>query len=207
LNIGEKTFLHLFAGNNFRLKGVATLIRSLARLRLEFPARDFRLLIAGRGRTSRYQALAKHHGVADAVMFAGPLRAMERYYAAADIYVHPTFYDSCSLTVLEALAAGLPVVTTRFNGASDAIVSPDAGCVIEDPSDDGELTAAVTRYMDAEKQAAFSSAARSCMETYSPARNVDETLETYYKALEQVDWQKAKAVAAYRKNDRRSFTR
>ncbi len=207
LDIDEKTFLLLFAGNNFRLKGVATLIRSLARLRLEFPGRNFRLLIAGRGHASRYQALAKRLGVAGAVMFAGPLRGMERYYAAADIYVHPTFYDSCSLTVLEALAAGLPVVTTRFNGASDAIVTPDAGCVIQDPSDDSELTAAIVRYMDAEKQAAFSKAARSCMETYTPVRNVNETLETYYKALEQMDWQKAKAVAAYRKNDLTSFTR
>jgi UDP-glucose:(heptosyl)LPS alpha-1,3-glucosyltransferase len=207
VGIGEETFLLLFAGNNFRLKGVATLIRSLARLRAEFPGRDFRLLIAGRGRTSRYQALAKHRGVAGAVMFAGPLRGMERYYAAADIYVHPTFYDSCSLTVLEALAAGLPVVTTRFNGASDAIVSPDAGYVTGDPSDDGDLTAAVARYMDAGKQAAFSKAARSCMEAYTPVRNVNETLETYYKALEQADWQKAKAVAAYRKNDLRNFTR
>ncbi len=207
LNIDEKAFLLLFAGNNFRLKGVATLIRSVARLRFEFPDRDFRLLIAGRGRTSRYEALARRLVVSHAVMFAGPLKGMERYYAAADIYVHPTFYDSCSLTVLEALAAGLPVVTTRFNGASDAIASPDAGCVIHDPSNDGELTAAIVRYTDPKKQTAFSKAARSCIEAYTPVRNVDETLETYYKALGQVDWQRAKAFAAYRKNDLTSFTR
>ncbi len=207
LNIGEKSFLLLFAGNNFRLKGVATLVRSLARLRLEFPDRDFRLLIAGRGRTSRYQALAKRLGMAGAVIFAGPLKGMERYYAAADVYVHPTFYDSCSLTVLEALAAGLPAVTTRFNGASDAITSPDAGCVINDPSDDGELADAIIRYTDPERQAVFSKAARLCMEVHTPVRNVNETLETYYKALEQVDAQRAKAIAAYRKNDLRNFTR
>jgi UDP-glucose:(heptosyl)LPS alpha-1,3-glucosyltransferase len=207
LGIDEKTFLLLFAGNNFRLKGTATLIRSLARLHRKFPGRSFRLLIAGRGRASRYRALAKRLGVADAVIFAGPVSGMERYYAAADIYVHPTFYDSCSLTVLEALAAGLPVVTTRFNGASDAIVSPDAGYVMQEPSDDNELTDAIVRYMDAGKQAAFSKAARTCMEAYTPVRNVNETLETYYKALEQVDIQRARAIAAYRKSDLRSFTR
>ena len=60
---------------------------------------------------------------------------MEQYYGAADLYVHPTFYDSCSLTVLEALATGLPVVTSRFNGASDVIVSDEGGRVIDDPAD------------------------------------------------------------------------
>ena len=41
------------------------------------------------------------------------------YYAAADLYVHPTFYDPCSLVVLEAAACGLPIITSRYNGAAE----------------------------------------------------------------------------------------
>ena len=89
-------------------------------------------------------------GVADRVIFAGPVPAMERLYAASDIYVHPTFYDSCSLTVLEALASGLPVVTTRFNGASDAIASTEGGTVIDDPADAGALADAIACYLPPE---------------------------------------------------------
>ena len=105
LGVGEDVILLLFAGNNFRLKGIETLIRALALLTAHFPDLDFRLLVAGRGRPGRYRRLMRKLGIADRVMFTGPLPSMEHYYAAADIYVHPTFYDSCSLTVLEALAS------------------------------------------------------------------------------------------------------
>lgn len=127
LGVGEETILLLFAGNNFRLKGVGTLIRALALLGKSAPGVRFHLLIAGRGRAGRFQRVAARYGVTDAVSFLGPVTGMEAYYAAADVYVHPTFYDSCSLTVLEALASGLPVVTTRFNGAADAILSDEGG--------------------------------------------------------------------------------
>ena len=48
-------------------------------------------------------------------------REMRNAYFAADFLVHPTFYDPCSLVVLEALACGLPVITTRANGASELL--------------------------------------------------------------------------------------
>ena len=184
LGVGEGSILLLFAGNNFRLKGIETLIRALALLTKQFPDRDFRLLVAGRGRPRRYRRLMKKLGVAARVVFTGPLSSMEHYYAAADIYVHPTFYDSCSLTVLEALAAGLPAVTTRFNGAAQVIASQEGGMVIDDPADAAELAAAITLYADPEKRAAAATVARAWMEQYPPARNVEETLQAYHAALE-----------------------
>ncbi len=51
----------------------------------------------------------------------GNVDEIEKYYTASDLYVHPTFYDSCSLVVTEALASGLPVITTRYDGASGVI--------------------------------------------------------------------------------------
>jgi UDP-glucose:(heptosyl)LPS alpha-1,3-glucosyltransferase len=56
-------------------------------------------------------------------------------YFAADFLVHPTFYDPCSLVVLEALSCGLPVVTTRYNGAADLLHPPYDGFVLDDPHD------------------------------------------------------------------------
>lgn len=183
LKLGEKAILLLFAGNNFRLKGVGTLLKALALLTRQFPHRDFRLLVAGRGRPGRYRRLMKKLGIAGRVRFAGAVPAMAPYYAAADIYVHPTFYDSCSLTVLEALASGLPAVTTRFNGAAQAIQSPEGGKVIDNPADPRELAAAIASFADPEKRAAAQTVARSWMEHYPPERNVQETLEAYYSAL------------------------
>lgn len=185
LGVGEDVILLLFAGNNFRLKGIETLLRALALLTAQFPALDFRLLVAGRGRPRRYRRLMKKLGISARVMFTGPLSPMEHYYAAADIYVHPTFYDSCSLTVLEALAAGLPAVTTRFNGAAQVIASQEGGMVIDDPADAHELAAAVALYADPSMRAAARIVARAWMEQYPPSRNVEETERAYYAALSE----------------------
>jgi UDP-glucose:(heptosyl)LPS alpha-1,3-glucosyltransferase len=185
LGVWEDVILLLFAGNNFRLKGIETLLRALALLTAQFPALDFRLLVAGRGRPGRYRRLMKKLGISARVMFTGPLFPMEHYYAAADIYVHPTFYDSCSLTVLEALAAGLPAVTTRFNGAAQVIASQEGGMVIDDPADAHALAAAIALYADPSMRAAARIVARAWMEQYPPSRNVEETERAYYAALSE----------------------
>ena len=66
------------------------------------------------------RALAQRLGCADRVRFLGFRADPRDAYFAADFLVHPTFYDPCSLVALEALACGLPVVTTRYNGARRA---------------------------------------------------------------------------------------
>lgn len=119
------------------------------------------------------------------MIFGGALPSLEHVYGASDIYVHPTFYDSCSLTVLEALASGLPVVTTRFNGAADAITSPDGGTVIDDPADAQALADAIAYYLPPERRTAARPVARSWMEAYPPLRNVEETESAYYASLEE----------------------
>jgi UDP-glucose:(heptosyl)LPS alpha-1,3-glucosyltransferase len=183
LAIAEDALVLLFAGNNFRLKGLDTLIRALPLLKEDFPGRNFHLLVAGRGHERPYRRLSRLLGVSAGISFLGSVIAMEHYYAASDIYVHPTFYDSCSLAVLEALASGLPVVTSRFNGASDAIVSEEGGRVIADPADPRELASAIGSYVDEEKRDRARTVTRSWMEACKPSRNVEETLAVYYEVV------------------------
>ncbi|MHC4094140.1 MAG: glycosyltransferase, partial [Planctomycetota bacterium] len=61
------------------------------------------------------------------------------FYHAADLLVHPTYYDPCSRVVLEAMVAGLPCVTTRFDGASEVIEDGISGFVLPSPEDRDEL--------------------------------------------------------------------
>lgn len=187
LGVDDRSLLLLFAGNNYRLKGVRTLIIALARLLRRFPDQDFRLVIAGRGHDGGYRRLARKLGIADKVLFAGAVTEMERWYAASDIYVHPTFYDSCSLTVLEALASGLPAVTTRFNGAAEAIQSDEAGAIIDNPADPEELANAISKYVDAGKRNQALTSSRGCMEQYSPERNLTETIGAYHEAAAETN--------------------
>ena len=82
------------------------------------------------------------------------------YYAAADAYVQPTFYDPCSLVVLEALASGLPVVTSRFNGVSELLTQGREGYVIYDPADHYELAEALVPMFNPARRAAMGQASR-----------------------------------------------
>ena len=135
----------LFVAMNYRLKGLAPLIEAVARV----PAgRDFRVAVVGHPKDAAYRALADRRGVAGRFLFLGFRRDPQDAYFAADFLAHPTFYDPCSLVALEAVACGLPVVTTRYNGASELLGDPPAGVVVDDPHDAGELGAALERMID-----------------------------------------------------------
>jgi UDP-glucose:(heptosyl)LPS alpha-1,3-glucosyltransferase len=99
--------------------------------------------VAGNGAIAEYGRKAEQLGIGHLVKFTGQVDSMPRLYAAADAFVHPTFHDACSLSTLEALASGLPVITTRVNGAADGMQSGREGYVIEDAADVGMVKAAM----------------------------------------------------------------
>ena len=119
LQLREEELVVLFVAHNFALKGLPTLIRAIGQLRQA--NRPVRLLAIGGDRPGAYARLARRYGVGDAVRFLGPIEDTVPFYAAADVFALPTWYDSCSLVLLEALASGLPVITTANNGASELL--------------------------------------------------------------------------------------
>jgi UDP-glucose:(heptosyl)LPS alpha-1,3-glucosyltransferase len=112
------------------------------------------------------------------VRFLGYCPDTRDCYFAADFLVHPTFYDPCSLVVLEALACGLPVVTSRFNGASELLSPPREGYVIDDPHDHGRLAWCLSQLLDPVRRAACAQAARQAAQGW--------TFEQHYQQLLQV---------------------
>jgi UDP-glucose:(heptosyl)LPS alpha-1,3-glucosyltransferase len=165
----------LFAAMNYRLKGLEPLLHAVSRLPAAAP---FRLLVLGNPKTSAYERLARRLGVADRVCFGGFCADMRDGYFAADFLVHPTFYDPCSLVVLEALACGLPVVTTRYNGAGELLDPPHEGYVVADPHDHGRLAWAMAQLLDPARRAACAQAARKAAAAW--------TFEQHYRQLLQV---------------------
>jgi UDP-glucose:(heptosyl)LPS alpha-1,3-glucosyltransferase len=85
---------------------------------------------------------------------------VERLYAAADVLVHPTRWDACSLATIEAMACGLPVVTTAANGAADLITDGTDGYVIVDPEDHVLLAERIAALHDPGLRAHIGEAAR-----------------------------------------------
>jgi UDP-glucose:(heptosyl)LPS alpha-1,3-glucosyltransferase len=120
----------LFVAMNYRLKGIEPLLYAMSCFPESSPTR---LAIVGNARFQKWERLAKSLGIADRVRFLGFRKDTRDAYFASDYLVHPTFYDPCSLVALEALACGLPVITSRYNGASELIESGREGFVIDDP--------------------------------------------------------------------------
>ena len=180
-SIGEE-FLILFVSNNFRMKGLGFLIKALAHLKKEghLPCK---LLILGRDRRDSYLRLAKRMGVFEQIVFAGSTDEPEKYYGAADLLVHPTFYDACSLTVLEALASGLPVITTSSNGASGMLINNESGFVIEDPRNIKTLSERIAFYFNKGKRQEASIHGRRYMEQFSSNINYREMMDVLLRVV------------------------
>jgi len=112
------------------------------------------------------------------VAFAGHDLDMPAEYARADLLVHPAIYEPFANVCLEALASGLPVVTSRINGASEVIRHGESGAIVERPDDIDELAAAIRLF---EKRDA-SANARQAAEKFPFAENVQRTLDLLFKA-------------------------
>ncbi len=139
----------LFAGHNFALKGLKPLLEALGeRRRQDRGGRPIHLLVCGGGETTAYRRLAGQLGLGETVHFMGFYPNVEDCYWSSDFFVQPTYYDPCSLVVMEALACGLPVITTAQNGASELFSSGREGFVVSEPGARGELIAALNHMTD-----------------------------------------------------------
>jgi UDP-glucose:(heptosyl)LPS alpha-1,3-glucosyltransferase len=152
LNIGGNTkpVLFLFAANNFRLKGLACLLKAFSEIS-SFKSQISKgayLIIVGSDHVAPYRRLAVNLNIADKVLFLGSVGDIGNLLAAADVAVLPTFYDPSSRFILEALALGKPVITTRFNGASEQFTDNRHGKVIDSPNDIAALAGALTHFTD-----------------------------------------------------------
>lgn len=134
LGISEESIVLLFVGSGFERKGLGTLIKALPLIKA-----DTMVLIIGKGRVDKYRDLAMACGVSERVLFLGIQNEIERFYATADLFVMPTLYDPFSNATLEAMASGLPVITTKNNGVAELIGKGKEGYVMESLSDPEEL--------------------------------------------------------------------
>jgi len=181
LGIGEDAVLALIVAHNFRLKGVPTLLRAMRRLRSG--PRPVHLAVVGGKRFARWRLEATGLGVGRRVHFVGTADDTAPYYAAADLYVHPTIYDACSLVVLEAAASGLPVVTSRVNGVADLLTHGADSLLLERPTDVAGLSGAMRLLLDDARRAELAAAARRTALRHTLRRNVEEVLAVYDEVL------------------------
>lgn len=126
---GDVAFL--FLARNYKLKGLEPLLEAFALTAAKHS--NVRLVVCGSREETVYRRQAERLGIINNVRFLGSVEETQHAYLACDAFVLPTFYDTCSLVVPEAMSYGLPVVTTSQNGAAELVESGKDGFVIPTP--------------------------------------------------------------------------
>ncbi|MEM7812984.1 MAG: glycosyltransferase family 4 protein [Planctomycetota bacterium] len=169
--------VYLFVGHNYRLKGLGTLLISFAN---EIRTRgDGHLWVLGDRPAAAFRRQSRRLGIADRVKFLRYVPDTAPYFAAADVLVHPTRYDSYGLVIAEALAAGRPVVTTSRAGAAELIEPDRTGTVLDDPSDVPALSRAMQRALELSRDPDCRAAAAAAGRSRTFAENVAAIRDLY----------------------------
>ena len=111
--------------------------------------------------------------------FAGPVADPERWMAAADLFVLPTLYDPFANTCLEALASGLPVITTTANGAAEILEEGRTGAAIPDPRDVEALAGRIVEFLQPARREERTAAARAAAEALPMEEHLKQVLSLY----------------------------
>ena len=179
-NLKQDQIAVLFVGSGWERKGLLFAIEALALCQ----NRKMRLLVAGRGDARRYKTTRLRFWREEPVHFLGEVADLVPVYAAADIFILPTIYDPFSNACLEALAGGLPVITTRSNGFSEIIDEGVHGSIVDNPANLVALRDAIGIWSDSSRREAARSANVERASQFDISKNVAETLEILTRAAE-----------------------
>ena len=127
----------LFVGGDWERKGLAQAIKAISYLAPLKP----NLLVVSTGDVSLFKKMASDIGVAEQVLFVGRSQEVWKYFAACDVFLLPTLYEAFGLTVLEAMASGLPALVSDKAGAAELIQDGYNGLLLKDPTDASEIAA------------------------------------------------------------------
>jgi UDP-glucose:(heptosyl)LPS alpha-1,3-glucosyltransferase len=158
LRIPAEALVILFLGSGFRRKGLRGLLDSIPLVKKEVP--QIILMVAGKGRFGEYQHRARMLGCERNVLFLGPTQRARELYGASDLFALPTIYEPFSNACLEAMATGIPVLTTSANGVAELIQDRKNGFIVQDPLSASEIGQGVVDFFFSPAKGAMGEGAR-----------------------------------------------
>ncbi len=180
LKIPPDAFVTLFLGSGYRRKGLDGLMAAFVRVREEIPTA--RLLVAGKDQINEYREKARRLGVENGVLFLGPTQRARELYAASDLFALPTLYDPFSNACLEAMATGIPVLTTRQNGVAELIEDQQNGFLLQDPKDHAVISEKISAFYHSPAKISFGQKAR----TASLSFDFDSTIQRMVHIYDEI---------------------
>ena len=175
LGFGSEEVVFLFAAYELRKKGIMPLIEAAGILK-NLVGEGFRVVVAGAEPYSRLSRRIAELGLDQTVVFTGRIRNMEECFANSDVLVLPTYYDACSLVVFEAMASGLPCITTQFNGAAGIITDGVDGFILDHPPQPEALASKMALLLQPALRESMGRAAVTAAQQYTIQRNHQEVL-------------------------------
>ncbi|MDB6060243.1 MAG: hypothetical protein JWM78_346 [Verrucomicrobiaceae bacterium] len=141
-NIDDNVFQILFVGSDYQRKGLDRVLRGIAALSEALRSR-VRLWVAGQDKATTFQNLARTLGIENQISFLGPRDDIPQLMWSADLLLHPAYSEAAGLVLLEAIAAGLPVIASRVCGHAHYIVEHNMGVTLNDPITPDEVADAI----------------------------------------------------------------
>jgi UDP-glucose:(heptosyl)LPS alpha-1,3-glucosyltransferase len=137
----ESDTVAVFVSMNYDIKGLDYLMRGFARFRVTHPKEPLKLLVVGKSSKAEYVSLARELGIQNDVIYTGvvPHERVADVYLASDLFAMPSRFDTFGLTVLEAMAASLPVIVSANVGAKDVVKQGRNGFVVENGSQEEQI--------------------------------------------------------------------
>lgn len=180
LGIPADRFALLLIGNDWRNKGLPTLLQAMAEIR-KLPVD---LLVVGREDTAPYLGMVRKNGMDGRVRFMSPRADVQFYYAAADAYAGPSVEDTFAQPPAEAMACGLPVIVSMSNGTSEIITNGVDGLILGDARDSRGLAAMIRRlYQDRDFRDRLGEKAAETTQRYTWERNGSELAAIFEEML------------------------
>jgi glycosyltransferase involved in cell wall biosynthesis len=172
----------IFVGSNWARKGLDVLINALAIVILKYP--DVQLTVVGNPNNKiikYYSDLASQVGVRDNINFAGHKNRQDLAILLwqSDCFILPSRQEALGIAILEAMAAGLPVIATKVGGIPEIIVDEAHGLLV-DSDNPAELSDAMLRLIeDYSKRVALAAQSSMSVERFSVDVMVDKVLQLY----------------------------
>jgi UDP-glucose:(heptosyl)LPS alpha-1,3-glucosyltransferase len=153
LNLNQNDFLLLMVGSGFRTKGLDRILKAYAALPAHLQQRA-QVFVLGKDNPLNFKRQAKRLKIADKIHFLGGRDDVPRFLLAADLLLHPAYNENTGTVLLEALTAGLPVLTTDVCGYAEYVDIANAGIVLASPFKQVQLNQALAyMLLSSERQA------------------------------------------------------
>lgn len=184
-HVRDDELLLLLVGSGFKTKGLDRILRGIAALPTDVKNRT-RLFIIGDDHQSVFERQASKLQIREHIFFMGGRKDVPRFLLAANLLLHPAYNENTGTVLLEAIAAGLPVLTTDVCGYADYIRSANAGVVLSSPFQQTEFNQTLQEMLRSPKQ----------MEWRQNGLGFAKTADIYSmpeRAVDRIEWLYANA--------------